>query len=191
MYTAIPYALITARLTLGPLILFGAARDWDGGTLVTLLTCGVLSDIFDGMIARRLGAATPALRQADSAADVVFWLFVLAAAQLNTSAIYPRHTILLTVLLISELACQALSLARFRRLPATHSYAAKAWGLMLFVGFALLLSDVSAAPYVALMLFTGVGVNLEILAILALAPTRPVDVPSLITLIRANGVRRA
>ena len=90
------------------------------------------------------------------------------------------------VLLISELACQALSFARFRRPPATHSYAAKAWGLMLFVGFALLLSDVSAEPYVALMLLIGVGVNLEILAILALAPTRPVDVPSLITLIRAR-----
>ena len=70
----LPYALIATRLALGPLILFGVTQDWDATTLV----------------ARRLGIATPALRQADSAADVVFWLFVLAAAQLRTNAIFQR-----------------------------------------------------------------------------------------------------
>src|ERR1700761_4270401 len=57
------------------------ALGWTGhGTaLAVLILLATLSDIFDGIAARRLGVSTPALRRADSIVDLVFWLATIAA----------------------------------------------------------------------------------------------------------------
>lgn len=185
---AVPPGLVALRLALGPTILAGVLYGWSGATLVALLTLGVLSDIFDGIIARRIGTATPALRQADSTVDVVFWLFLLAAAEAKTGRIFADHGWLIGALLLSEIGCQALSRARFGKAPATHTYAAKGWGLMLLVGFGLILGGVEARTYVDVMLATGLLVNAEVIAILWLSGARPVDVPSVLTVLRRRRI---
>src|ERR1700761_3377396 len=119
----IPWSLVALRLLLCPLILAGAWAGWNGAILALALAIGVASDIFDGLIARRLGVATPELRRADSTVDLIFWLSVLAAAQLSAGFL-TRHRLLIALLLASETLCQIVSQVRFRRPPATHSYAA-------------------------------------------------------------------
>jgi CDP-diacylglycerol--glycerol-3-phosphate 3-phosphatidyltransferase len=176
---ALPAGLVYLRAALGPVMILGAAQSWPGGVMLTLLTAGLLSDIFDGIIARRLGTATPRLRQADSAADVVFWVCVFAATEVHTSGFLHRHTWWLAGLACSETACYALSFLRFHRPPATHSYAAKLWGLLLFLGFAALLSSAPSPAFINLILGFGILVNAESCAILALAKTYPVDVKSI------------
>ena len=44
-----------------------------------ILVIGTLSDIFDGILARRLGVATQRLRRYDSVTDIVYYLLILAA----------------------------------------------------------------------------------------------------------------
>ena len=44
-----------------------------------MIAAGFLSDVYDGILARRWGTETAALRVADSAADTVFYLGVLSA----------------------------------------------------------------------------------------------------------------
>ena len=44
------------------------------------LIAAFLSDVFDGILARRLGVATPTLRRLDSIADSVFYLAAVFAA---------------------------------------------------------------------------------------------------------------
>ena len=185
----VPPALVALRVALGPLILLGVARQWSGATLVAALAAGVLSDIFDGIIARRLGTATPALRQADSAADVVFWLCVLFATDERNGGFLMRHAALLGAFLLSELICQAVSFARFRRPLATHTYAAKLWGLLLFAGFAMLLMPVRADGYADFTFAFGIAVNVEVFAIIVLSHDRPIDMPSLLTLLRQRRMR--
>ena len=71
----LPFALTTLRLLLGPIAL---ACAWTGVArlfFVPILVCGTLSDIFDGVLARRFGIATPGLRRYDSITDVVYYLF--------------------------------------------------------------------------------------------------------------------
>jgi len=175
----IPSALIGLRVALGPLIILGATQNWPGGALVAMLAAGTLSDIFDGIIARRLGTATPRLRQADSAADAVFWVCVIIAAEFCSGGFLFRHAWWLACLAFSEAACYALSFWRFHRPPATHSYAAKFWGLLLFAGFALLLDSAPSAAFINLVLGFGILVNAESCAIIALAKDYPVDVKSI------------
>jgi CDP-diacylglycerol--glycerol-3-phosphate 3-phosphatidyltransferase len=62
----LPFALTTLRLLLGPLALVVAFCHWPRLIFLPLLVTGTLSDIFDGILARRYGVATPALRRYDS-----------------------------------------------------------------------------------------------------------------------------
>ena len=185
----VPFSLVGLRLVLGPVLLFGAAHAWTGAALVSILSVGVLSDIFDGVIARRLGVATPVLRQADSAVDIVFWLCVLGAAQERTGGLIMRYGLLISILFFFEVMCQLLSFARFRRPPATHTFAAKLWGLMLFLGFALLLIPVPADTFIRIVFIFGIAVDIEVLAIMMLSSTQPIDVPSVFAL-RPRRVKR-
>jgi len=178
---ALPSALIAVRVALGPLIILGAKQNWPGPVLVTMLAAGTISDIFDGIIARCLGTATPRLRQADSAADVVFWVCVIIAAEFCSGGFLFRHAWWLAGLAFSEAACYALSFLRFRRPPATHSYAAKLWGLLLFLGFATLLAGAPSSSFINFILGFGILANAESCAIIARAKTYPVDVKSMLS----------
>src|SRR5215469_1986808 len=101
---SIPWMLVALRLGLCPLLLAGASAGWNRILLFFLLSLGVLSDIFDGIIARRLGVATSRLRRADSLADVIFWLAVLAAAQ-RLDHFVSRNLLMIGLLMASEALC--------------------------------------------------------------------------------------
>ena len=173
----IPWALVALRLLLCPVILAGARAGWSGSWLALAVAIGVVSDIFDGIIARRLGVATPALRRADSTVDLLFWLSVLGAAQFSAGFV-SHHRLAIGLLLASEAACQIVSRKRFQKPPATHTYAAKAWGLVLSVGFILALLGHENTTVSVVMLVSGMLVNAEVVAIMALSPHQPVDVAS-------------
>lgn len=175
---ALPPALIGLRAVLGPVMILGALQNWPGAVLVAMLAAGTLSDIFDGIVARRIGTATPRLRQADSAADAIFWVCVLAATEHHTGGFLLRHAWWLAGAALSEAACYALSFWRFRRPPAIHSYGAKLWGLLLFAGFAALLDGAPSARFINFVIGFGILVNAECAAILALSKDYPVDVKS-------------
>ncbi len=71
---SIPLALTLLRALLAPVVLL---HGYFGGLPEAFAVCLIaafLSDYFDGVIARRLGVATPGLRRLDSAADSVFYL---------------------------------------------------------------------------------------------------------------------
>ncbi|HEY8616834.1 CDP-alcohol phosphatidyltransferase family protein [Phenylobacterium sp.] len=70
---AVPRLLIWFRLAAGlAMLALAAAFDHEArAAAVVLLGLGVLSDIFDGVIARRLGVATAELRTFDSRTDLV------------------------------------------------------------------------------------------------------------------------
>jgi len=170
--------------------MFGGAATWPAWWLVALLTAGVLSDIFDGIIARRLGVATPALRQADSVVDVLFWFCVCGAQWRREPGLLCRHALVIVAFLAMELGCQALCLARFRRMVATHTYAAKSLGLVLFAGFGVLFCAPNGLTSV-LRCGYGMAVDLEILGILVLAARYPIDIASIRVLLRPlGGLRR-
>ena len=59
MLRRVPALLIVCRFLLGPLLCLHAARGGSGEVFVTGLVAALLSDFFDGVIARRLDVATP------------------------------------------------------------------------------------------------------------------------------------
>ena len=184
---AIPVLLTSLRLGLAPVLVALACWHPMPAAFVTILVVGLLSDIFDGVIARRLGIATPALRTYDSLTDVAFYAAVLVATWVLHGRALADQIPELALFLATEVACNAVSLVRFGTLPATHSYAAKGLGLVFFTGFALILGWGVVMPTFLVLMLAGVGVNAEILLILLFARTRPVDVKSVFHVNRRQG----
>ena len=144
--TWLPGLLIGFRFTMAALLLWDAADQQAETWFVVGYSLAIASDIFDGIIARRLGASTPQLRQADSWADITLFLVVA----LSTWWVHPDVILAFRVPLLIALGAQlslfGLSLAKFQKMPSFHTYTAKAWGLALLIATISLFGFGVAAP---------------------------------------------
>lgn len=131
--TNIPSVLVAFRFTIAPLLLLDAL---DGRTTIWFLVgyiIAVISDIFDGIIARRLGVSTVKLRQADSWADICLYLCVATSVWLvHPQAIIDFQTPLLLAF-SAQVTLFAISLLKFQKFPSFHTVTAKIWGITLLI----------------------------------------------------------
>lgn len=176
---SIPFALTTLRLVLGPVALACALNGVARIVFLPILLTGLLSDIYDGVLARRFGVSTPFIRRYDSLTDVVYYLFILGSAWVLARGLIVDSRLMILALLISEAAGIAVSFAKFGCMPATHTYLAKTYGLALFAVFVAVLCQ--GGPWWIVNALGGIGLaaNAEILAILLLSKQAPVDVLSI------------
>lgn len=175
----LPFALTTLRLLLGPIAL---ACAWTGVArlfFVPILVCGTLSDIFDGVLARRFGIATPGLRRYDSITDVVYYLFLLACVWQLCRPVVTENPWAIAIILLSEAGSIAVCAVKFGKYPATHSWLAKFYGLCLLGGLIALLAFGAGRWVVVALAAMALLTNLEIIALHLLADTPPVDVCSI------------
>ena len=179
MIHRLPLGLTALRAALAPVLLLLA---WNGAPHWLFAPCLVmafLSDVFDGIIARRLGVATPGLRRLDSLADSLFYLCALAVAwQQHPSALRSRMAPL-ALLLSLELLRYGFDLVKFRREASYHMWSSKLWGIALFAGFLALLAWDADSGWVSAAVWLGILADLEGLAISWALPVWRSDVPSL------------
>src|ERR1017187_8271638 len=115
----LPFVLTTLRLLLGPIALACALTNVPRWIYLPILVTGTLSDIYDGILARRFGVATPALRRYDSITDVIYYLFILGAAWILCRPVISHNWFWLVLILLSEAAVMLVCFAKFRKYPAT------------------------------------------------------------------------
>ena len=175
---AIPLALTALRAALAPVLLLLAYGQPEPLAFALCLVLAFLSDVFDGIIARRLGVATPGLRRLDSVADSLFYVAAIAAAWHLHAELLRPYALPLAALAALELLRYAVDYAKFRREASYHMWSSKAWGIALFVGFFALLVHGQGGWPVALAIGLGIGADLEGLLITALLPAWQSDVPS-------------
>ncbi|HUA00885.1 MAG TPA: CDP-alcohol phosphatidyltransferase family protein [Candidatus Aquilonibacter sp.] len=188
----IPFALTTLRLLLGPVALLCALVNVARLVYLPILLAGTLSDIFDGILARRFGVATSMLRRYDSVTDVIYYSFLLAAAWILCRPVIVQSAMAIGFLVLSEVAVIAVSLVRFRKYPAVHSYLAKFYGLCMLAALIGLVVFNASSWVVTTLAVVAIVTNAEIIAIHLLADAPPVDVRSVFALPkRANGTPEA
>ena len=186
----IPLSLTALRALLGPLLVLLALYRPSPFAFGLCLVLAFLSDVFDGIIARRLNVATPGLRRLDSLADSVFYLSaVFVAWRLHPEAIR-EHLGALALLAALEIARYAFDLIKFRREASYHMWSSKCWGIALFVGFFALLVFGQGGWPVALAIWVGIAADLEGLAISVLLPVWRTDVPSVVHALRLRAAAR-
>lgn len=173
----VPMALITFRALM---IFVVPVLGWYGyGELLALvILLATLSDIFDGIIARRLGVSTTNLRKADSTVDLFFWLASMTSLYFLRPTDVMNNFVVVWYALVAEFLEQLICYLRFHRMTATHARSAKFMGLCLLVGMMILAMGGSSA--VAFWII-GVGVTVSIIdgcAIVVLLPHWEADIPS-------------
>jgi CDP-diacylglycerol--glycerol-3-phosphate 3-phosphatidyltransferase len=170
-------AITLFRLALAPTLIVLARGRAPGWLLACALVAGFVSDVVDGMVARRASAVTPFLRRLDSSVDTVFYLAVAYAAWVLHPEPLRRLAVPIGVVVGGEALNYVVALVRFRREASYHAVSAKLWGLLLFLALLVLLGTGSAV-LLPVALAAGIVAELETLAITMTLPSWRHDVPS-------------
>lgn len=182
--------LTLVRLALAPLVVLLGWTGAPGWTVAIALVGGLASDVLDGVVARRTGRATAALRRLDSTVDTVFYLAVAAAAWLLFRAAVRPVLGWVALVVATELLTNLASWLRFGREASYHSWSAKVFGLCLFAAMVTLFLSGSAALVVPAVV-VGLASHAENLAITATLPGWRHDVPSLAAALRIRRLAAA
>ncbi|MCC8410065.1 CDP-alcohol phosphatidyltransferase family protein [Mucilaginibacter sp. UR6-1] len=180
MLKKLPITLVYSRLVFAAAIILLALTQplYFSTMIITLISVGLLSDIFDGIIARRLNVSTEKLRRLDSTIDQVFWLSVLASAYIIYPGFFKDNVVKLALLLGLEGCCYIICYIRFRKEVATHAIASKFWALTVFASLIQVIATGDAGFIFELCFYTGVITRLEIIAIILIIKQWTNDVPS-------------
>ncbi len=177
----LPISLIYSRLVAGiviiilPFTMFSQVRL----IMVMLMAWALISDIFDGIIARKLGISDRRLRRLDSSVDQVFWIFTLIAIYKLAPGFYHRYADELIIIIGLEGLAYLISFIRFKKEVATHAILSKIWTLTLV---ATLIQVVITGQSVIIFYccwILGLISRIEIIAILLILKEWANDVPGL------------
>jgi CDP-diacylglycerol--glycerol-3-phosphate 3-phosphatidyltransferase len=165
---------------LGPVLIAGTACSWNGFALAGIVVAALVSDIYDGVLARRWRCDTARVRLFDSMADTVFYLCTAVALWVSQPRLWRSYGGLLVALLVLEAARFAFDFAKFGKPASYHTYLAKAWGLVMAIAvigvFALDRSNV----FVPAALVLGILCDLEGLAMSLVIPVWRKDIKTLL-----------
>ena len=178
---AVPWGLVFFRCAAGP-GLVGLALAGEDEVCGVLLSLGVLSDIFDGVLARRWKVSTPALRTWDSRADVAFWACAFGALIVSRPDWLAVLGPAIALFIALEATNHAFSFYRFGREASPHHYLSKAFGLALWAFVATAFVTGRLHPLFGIAATIGVLSQVEAFLITARLRAWRCDVPSVFTL---------
>jgi phosphatidylglycerophosphate synthase len=183
----IPWLMAGFRAALGPILVAAQAARWDAAALASMVVAALLSDIFDGVLARRWHCDTPAVRLFDSMADTVFYLGVAFGLWIGHPQLIHSHAKLLLTVIALEAVRFVFDFIRFGKPASYHSYLAKTWGLVLAIAVVATFAGFHADALVSAALLLGIVCDCEGLAMSLILPAWQRDVK---TLFAAWHVRR-
>lgn len=178
-------ALTLLRLALAPALVFLARAGSPGPVLAALLVAGFVSDVLDGVVARRAGVVTPFLRRLDSSVDTVFYLGVAYAAWHRHPDALRALAVPILIVLGGEALNYLAAYAKFRREASYHARSAKLWGLLLFTALFVLLAT-GRSVLLPVALAAGILAEAETLAITLVLRGWRHDVPSVWNALRVR-----
>lgn len=183
---SVPYILTYSRLVMAVFyIIVSICKPLQSNALVVeVLIAAILTDIFDGIIARRLKMSTVHLRQLDSKVDTVFWLSLMYVLIIMQSAFVKAHAIGIFILLASEIIIQVVGYFRFNSSLALHTYAAKAWAILLTITVCEVFIGSHANFWFNITFVWGLIVQLEVVIIIFKLKTFKADVSTVFALLK-------
>ena len=180
-YEQVPILLIYSRLLFSVIIvLLSFSQPVHFRLMINvLLITGLLTDVFDGIIARKLQVSTVKLRRLDSFIDQIFWLSALFGAYVICDDFFKEHATMLMILLGAEALTYAVSYIKFKKEVATHAILSKVWTLTILATLVQIISSCASGWIFLTCFYLGVITRLEIIAILMIIKKWENDVPSL------------
>lgn len=176
----IPVILIIFRLVLAPIILglVYFLRDESRITVIILMYLGLLSDIFDGILARHLNVSSSKLRRFDSQTDMIFWVSIGVSTWLLYPELIRSNKTPIIAIFIMEGMCYLISIIKFKKETCTHAFLSKLWGITLLIAFTSLIGfNHAGIPFFMAILF-GLISHVDRILITLILPQWTHDIPS-------------
>ena len=176
----IPYLLIATRFCLASVILLSAYFKGEESRflILSLMYFGLLTDIFDGIIARKAGVSSEKLRRLDSQTDLIFWLSLGFAAYFLNSELIKNEWKGFALIFVMEALCYVISWLKFGKETCTHAFLSKMWGLSLLIAFTYLIGFQQAGWAFYLTVVLGFIAHIDVILIILILPKWQYDVPS-------------
>ncbi len=176
----LPVVLIYIRLAIGfvIIILNLAQIKHYVITAIALFSIGLLTDIFDGIIARRLKVSTQYLRRLDSTVDQLFFISFTAATYFQCPDFFKTNNTKLLILAGMEGLTYLVSFIKFKKEIATHSIGAKIWTLLLFATLLQVIIECKSSVLFNFCFWIGILTRIEIIAIILALKKWTNDVPT-------------
>ena len=172
----IPWSLVVLRLFLAPVslgLVFMNAPRW---LWLFQFFVAILSDIYDGNLARRWGVASSKLRRADSITDDVYAFACLACFWLAEPEIVADHIVGISIVVALDLARTPFDWFLFGKRASYHSWSARSFGLSLIPVGVLIMGFGEVYWVLWASLFIGFLAEIEGIAMSLLLPKWTHDV---------------
>ena len=175
----IPWLLVVLRTILAPFSILIVWCNQPRWVWVVVFGAAILSDIFDGRLARRWGVATAGIRRADSIADSIFGFACLACGWIAEPEIIMNHIWGIGIVAGLDIARNPLDWILFGRRASYHANSARLFGLMLIPACIFTIGFGNAGWFLWLALAAGLYSELEGIAISLTLPCWTHDVKHL------------
>ena len=172
----VPNLLSALRIALMPAVLLtavGGSKPW----FVGLLVAALLTDAFDGFLARRLHAESELGRKLDSFADYLVMITGIAGIALLWPDIMRRELPWVATGLVAFFAVVIYGFVRLGRAPCYHTWASKILAVACGPTLIPLLAEWSAVPFHVVMTLL-VLCGAEEILIAALVPWHVGEMPT-------------
>lgn len=180
----IPETLLYSRLVVSVLLILFSFAPVSPAIIVVLSVYAIVSDVLDGIIARKLNISTEEMRRLDTKIDTVFWFSCLFYLCINRPQFLKTHLPELFILVCSELFIIVLGTIKFQERISYHTILSKFWALCLLWFFIDLTLYSSGRYSFALSFWYGLVVQSEIIIITLILRQNHTDIPFLWQAIR-------
>lgn len=176
----IPFLLILIRLIFAPIIIISTILFQEKAvtTILILMFVGLITDIFDGIIARKQNISTEKLRRFDSQTDMFFWLSIGISSWILRKDILAENSNGIWLLLFMEALCYLVSFLKFKKETCTHAILSKFWGITLLIAFTSIIGFKYSGVCYYICVITGFIAHLDVILIILLLPKWEHDIPS-------------
>lgn len=176
----LPQKLILFRFLLAPIII-GLAYfigENSKSLILILMYLGLISDILDGIVARKKNISSERLRRLDSQVDMIFWLSLGISTWILYPDIIKNNAPAIWMILGMEIACYVISILKFKKETCTHAFLSKIWGLTLLAAFTSLIGFNHAGIPFYLAIVFGLISHIDVILIILILPKWTHDIPS-------------
>lgn len=176
----LPYLLILSRFLSALMILYLGYFVGEKARIAILILMyfGLFTDIFDGIIARKVGVSSEKLRRMDSQIDLIFWLSLGFASYFLNPELIKNEWEGILLIFAMEALCYLVSFLKFGKETCTHAFISKMWGLSLLIAFTYLIGFQQAGWAFYLAIGLGLVSHIDVILIILLLPKWQYDVPS-------------
>lgn len=179
---SVPNVLSLSRLGMVPVLLWLAYNGY-GDIFLAVLVFSLLTDCFDGYLARKLGQVTELGARLDSWSDILTYGAMALGLMWAWPEIFYSERWFILLAIFANLPPMLVCLFRFGRFPSYHTWAAKGVALLLAPSFFWLILFGDAWPFRIVVLLE-VLVAVEEIVITFLLKEWRCNIPSVFHLLR-------